>query len=122
MRNLAGTRTWSPGQLLFGCEVKQITVPRVRTIERTRGELDDGKRSKRGLQSPRFQRTPRANDAAAAVDKRDVDRESHEKSVDAAAGREDQGAVGGEADLPSRPRLRLRDSNAVSMSRATTLW
>ena len=66
------------------------------------------------------QRLSGAKDYAVAIDERDVDRELHEKRVDAAARRENQALSSARPERPSRPRLRVGESNAVSMGRATT--
>jgi len=97
VRNLVGTRTWSPEQILFGCEVEPIAGAGVGAHERTRCELDNGERARCSLNPPGPERLPRPADAAVAVDKNHVDRESHEERVDAVTRRQNQGRVVGEA-------------------------
>lgn len=91
-----GTRTCSPGRVLFGSEIKAIADAGVRTIERTGCELDDGQRATCGLNPPGSERRPRAKDVTVPVDEDHVDRKPHEERVNAATRREDQGAVVGE--------------------------
>jgi len=83
--------------VLFGCQVQTIARSRVGTVEISRRELDHGKSAEGDLQPPGSQRFSDAKNSALAVNESDVDRKLHEKRVNAAAGRENQGMAIGEA-------------------------
>ncbi len=97
VRNLVRTRTCSPKRVLFGRYVQTIASSCVGTVETSRRELDNGKSAESDLQSPWAQDLSDAKHHAVAIHEGDVDRKLHEKRVDTAAGRENQGVAVGEA-------------------------
>ena len=97
VRILVRTRTCSPKRVLFGRYVQAIASSCIRTVKTSRRELNDSKSAERDLQSPRAQDLADAKHHAVAIHERDVDSKLHEKRVDTAAGRENQGLTVGEA-------------------------
>ena len=98
VRNLVRTRTWSPKRVLFGARETDDRQPEclngrdrpTRTRQRqTRGRAICTRHGPNGRSD--------AKHHAVAIHEGDVDCKLHEKRVDAAAGREDQGMAVGEA-------------------------
>lgn len=117
VRILVGTRTCSPERVLFSRQIETIADPSLRAIERASRELDNRRGTERSLNPPGPDRASRAKDVTVAVDERDIDRELHEAGVDAAARRQDQGRVFGQARTAeqaaiSAPRLERRFDDA----------
>ena len=76
--------------------------------EASGGELDHGKRARRDLNAPRLHRRSLTDDRAASIDKGDVDRELHEKSMNAVAGCEDECRIAGELRSTEKPLVTRR--------------
>lgn len=110
VRILVGTRTSSSGRVLFAREKQPIAALDPCAIQLTRSELDNGERAERERQPPRPYGRFRSQHLAVAIDERDVNCKTHEKRVNAVAGREDEGMASGKtfaAEEPTIPRLAL---------------
>ena len=93
MRILVRTRTRSPVWVLFARKNQAIAARRARTREASGRELDHSKCARRNLNTPGLQCRSLTNDRPASIDEGEVDRELHEKRVNAVAGGEDQRCI-----------------------------
>ena len=96
VRILVRTRTCSPKRVSIGGYEQPIAGSRVGTVEAARCELDDGKGAEGDLQAPGPELPSCSKNDAFAINERDINRELHEKRVDTAARRQNQGVVVGE--------------------------
>lgn len=67
-----------------------VATPRVRLLERVRGELDHGKRLERTRDASRGDGDPGLEHPPVSRDEQNIDGKTHEKCMDDTAGRDDE--------------------------------